>query len=88
MSDVEEARQLGYNPSYFLKMLEEYGAAETARRLIRQEPLPEGFSRLWEMHRLDLTIEACVHDNPQFHTLFDPQTLEACDARLASVGYI
>jgi hypothetical protein len=88
LSDVSESKQLGYNPSYFLKMLDEYGAVETARRLILQQPLPEGFSRLWEMHRLDLTIEACVHDNPQFHSLFDAQTLTACDARLASVGYI
>jgi hypothetical protein len=88
LSDVDEARQLGYNPSYFIKMLEEHGAVETARRLILQQLLPEGFSRLWEMHRLDLTIEACVHDNPEFHALFDAQTLAACDARLVSVGYI
>lgn len=49
--------------------------------------VPDGFSRPWELHRLDLTLEACVHDNPQFHALFDAQTLAACDARLASVGY-
>jgi len=88
MSDVEECRQLGYNPSYFLQMLGEHGAVETARRLILQERVPDGFSTLWELHRLDLTLEACVHDNPQFHALFDAQTLAACDARLASVGYI
>jgi hypothetical protein len=52
LSDVEECRQLGYNPSYFLKMLSEYGAVETARRLILQDGMPDGFSRLWELHRL------------------------------------
>ena len=30
LSDVSEARQLGYNPSYFLQMIGEYGAVETA----------------------------------------------------------
>jgi hypothetical protein len=50
--------------------------------------MPEGFSRLWEMNRLDLTLEAGIHDNPKFHLLFDAQTLMACDARLASGGYI
>ena len=37
------------------------------------------------MHRLDLTLEACIHDNPPFHQLFNPETLAACDERLASV---
>jgi hypothetical protein len=40
------------------------------------------------MKILDMTLEACIHDNPKFHPLFDAQTLAACDARLASVGYI
>src|ERR1700687_3121267 len=88
MSDVEECRQLGYTPSYFLQMLGEHGAVETARRLILQERVPDGFSTLWELHRLELTLGACVHCQHQFHALFDAQTLAACDARLASVGYI
>lgn len=88
LSDVSESRALGYNPTYFLQMLSEHGAVETARRLILKDSMPEGFSRLWEMQRLDLTVEACVHDNPRFHPLFDAQTLAACDARLTSVGYI
>ena len=69
-------------------MLNEYGAVEATRRLVNSQKMPEGFSRLWEMNRLDLTLEAGIHDNPKFHQLFDAQTLAGCDARLASVGYI
>ena len=62
-------------PSYFLQMLNEYGAVEATRRLVNGEKMPEGFSRLWEMKRLDLTLEAGIHDNPKLHPLFDAQTL-------------
>lgn len=88
LKDLEECKRLGYYPSYFLRMLGEYGAVEATRRLVTSENIPEGFSRLWEMNRLDLTLEAGIHDNPRFHPLFDAGTLAACDARLAGVGYI
>jgi hypothetical protein len=64
-----------------------HSAVETARRRI-MKPDPKGFDRLWEMKRLDMMVEAFVHDNPKFHPLFDQQTLDTCDVRLASVGYI
>jgi hypothetical protein len=88
MSDVEECSKLGYYPHYFVEMVHQHGAVETAKRLIRDQHVPAGFTRLWEMKRLDMTLEACIHDNPKFHSLFDSQTLAACNARLASVGYI
>jgi len=43
---------------------------------------------LWELGRLDLTIEAFVYDNPRFWVLFDAQTLTRCENRLREVGYL
>jgi hypothetical protein len=88
LSDLPECRKLGYSPSYFLQMLTDYGAVETARRLINSDDVPEGFTRLWQMQRLDLTLEAGIYDNPKFYALFDEKTLAACKARLTRVGYI
>jgi hypothetical protein len=88
LKDLDECKRLGYYPSYFLQMLQEYGAMEAIRRLVNSEKMPEGFSRLWELKLLDLTLEAGTYDNPRFRPFFDATTLAACDARLASVGYI
>ena len=90
-ADAAECRQLGYDPHEFLRMLSEHGPRETARRLVPDgslNHLPYGFTRLWELGRLDLTLEAFIHDNPQFHPLFDPDTVANCDVRLAAVQYI
>lgn len=88
IASIPEAQSLGYNPTRFMQMVGELGARERARRLMNAQQFPEGFSRLWELHRLDLTIEAFVHDNPRFWVLFDTLTLTNCDNRLHQVGYI
>jgi hypothetical protein len=88
LAGIPEVQRLGYNPTRFLQMVGEIGARETARRLMNAQQFPEGFSRLWELGRLDLTIEAFVRDNPRFWALFDPQTLTNCDNRLREVGYL
>lgn len=88
LATVPEAQRLDYHPHVFVRMVGEHGARETARRLMNARQYPEGFSRLWELHRLDLTIEAFVHDNPRFWVLFDAQTLTNCDNRLREVGYL
>ena len=88
MDSVREFRQLKYDPKLFVAMRSELGSVETCRRLINTPKWPDGFSRLWEMKRLDLSIEAIVHDNPQFRPLFDTFTLENCNKRLVESEYI
>jgi hypothetical protein len=51
-------REMGYNPTYFLGMVAEHGSAEASRRLIRSKDASDGFTRLWEAGRLDMTVEA------------------------------
>ncbi len=99
MSDVErrvgeamfaiyrEARDIGYTPSIFLRMLNEKGALQTARQLINASQPSDGYTRLWELRRLDLSVEAVVHDNAEWHGLFTQDELQRCKKRLTDYGY-
>jgi len=49
-------KEVNYNATYFLHMLAEHGAHETARRLITTTTPSQGFTVLWERRRLDLTV--------------------------------
>jgi hypothetical protein len=88
MLSVRESRRLNYDAKLFIAMRSELGSVEACRRLINAPKWPDGFSRLWEMKRLDLSIEAFVHDNPKFRPLFDTPTLENCEKRLVEAEYI
>ena len=78
--------ELGYNATYYLKMLAEQGAVETARRLVLAPQMSDGFAYLWEHHRLDLTVEA-VALMPEFADLLGDEVVEAARRRLESCGY-
>jgi hypothetical protein len=78
--------ELGYNATYFLRMLSTEGPIQTARRLITSSQPSEGFTTLWERRRLDLTVEAHVVQ-PRFQSLFTESELEAARQRLESYGY-
>jgi hypothetical protein len=61
-------RDLGYNASRFLQMLD-LGGLAAARQLLHAPTVSDGFTTLWERHRLDLTVEAHVL-KPEFQHLF------------------
>ena len=82
-----EARDIGYTPSIFLRMLNEKGALQTARQLINASQPSDGYTRLWELRRLDLSVEAVVHDNGEWHDLFTQDELQRCQKRLTAYGY-
>ncbi len=88
MQAVRDGDKLGYSAGDFLKMRAQYGPIETARRLMNGRSVPYGVAKLKSMNRLDLTVEAIVHDNPKFQPLFTQKTLDNCRARLVAVGYI
>ena len=82
-----EARGIGYAPSIFFRMLNEKGAIQTARQLINASQPSDDYTRLWELKRLDLSVEAIVHDNAEWHELFTRDELQRCEKRLADYGY-
>ena len=76
-----------YKATRFLTMLHEHRGLETARLLIHSPTVSEGYTALWERKRLDLTVEAVIHDNPKWHPLFNQEELDTCVKRLTDYGY-
>lgn len=79
-------RYCQYNATYFLQMLNERGALATARQLITTNKPSDGFTKLWECDRLDLTVEA-IALNPIYSDLFTKEELDLAKERLEEYGY-
>lgn len=79
--------ELGYKASAFLGMLYARGGIETARQLINATRPSEGYTRLWEFGRLDLTVEATIVDDERWHPLFRAEEIERARKRLREYHY-
>lgn len=77
----------GYNASRYLQMLMDHRGLETARKLLHANGVSEGYSALWELKRLDLTVEALIFDNKKFQALFTPEEYEIARKRLLQYEY-
>ena len=79
-------KEYGYRPTRFLNLLSELGGVETAKNLINKAEATDGFTKLWELNRLDLSVEALVIAE-EFQPLFTDKEIETCKNRLAEYGY-
>ena len=70
----------------FIQMVSEVGGPGTARRLLASSKPSEGFTRLWESGRLDLSVEYQVLQ-PQFRGLFSEEELDVARKRLRDYGF-
>jgi len=75
-----------YNPSIFIQMLTSDGAIETCRKLILSKRASDGFAKLWEFHRLDLSVEAIVL-RPEFNGIFSSEEKKIARRRLKEYDY-
>jgi hypothetical protein len=84
LSDIDAAkREIGYNPTRFMQMVGQYGAAETARRLLASGVgTSDGFTTLYLNDRLHLSIEARVI-LPWYSDLFTAQEVSTARHRLS-----
>jgi hypothetical protein len=84
MSEIYEraGHELGYWATRYLQMLRRLGGLKTARRLLAARTTSDGYARLREEGRLDLTVEAYVL-RPEFQPLFTATELDQARARLA-----
>jgi hypothetical protein len=78
---IDECRKLGYIPSIWIRMINEHGAVETARRLIKSGDLQDGLLKLLNYGRVDLTVEQAVIDE-RWHNLFTDEERDAARWRL------
>ena len=81
-----ESRTLGYKPIAFEVMLDREGAEETAHRLLATFEYQDGFRRLWELGRLDLSLE-CHVLRPRYRALFANDELDEARKRLRQLDY-
>lgn len=81
-----QATEFGYYPHDFRSMVEKLGGVASAKQLINKPIISQGFTRLWEEGRLDLSVEALAL-LPEWRTLFSADELKRSRQRLAQVGY-
>ena len=67
-------------------MLENLGPINTAISLVTEPRYHEGFTKLWELSRLDLTGEAIIRRDP-YNQLFDQEVLDRARSKLEELGY-
>jgi len=77
----KRALEAGYKATYFLQMVNKSGGVATAKQLINSEKVSVGFTKLWELGKLDLTVEALVQD-PKWKSLFTAEEIEKARKRL------
>ena len=83
---TEAAEAIRYRPNFFLGMLETKGGYLTVIQLLSTDKVSEGFKKLWEHRRLDLSVEALVVES-EWRLAFDPVLIARAEKRLTEVGY-
>ena len=81
-------RECDYPAEGLIQMVNDRGGVTTARILLASDELQSGLYKLWECGRLDLTVEALIWDNEQFHSLFSEEELRIVRLRLEQLDYI
>ena len=81
------AVEIGYRrATRFWGMVIDHGALEAAKRLLREPEEQPGLTRLWELGRLDLSVEALVLQE-RWDTLFSDEERQKARDRLDAHGY-
>ena len=77
----------GYRAGRFLEMVNTQGGLEAAKILLREEEPRGGFVALHEQGRLDVTMEAVIVENEEWHPLFTQEEIGIAKKRLSDFGY-
>jgi hypothetical protein len=57
---IREMIELGYKPTVLINMINESNEIDTVKRLINNPRMSYGFSRLWKLGALHLSMEAII----------------------------
>ncbi|KRS18375.1 hypothetical protein [Roseovarius indicus] len=79
--------EAGYPANIFLRMITERGGLATAKTLINSPQPSDGYTALYELGRLDLTVEAMVLETREWQELFTADELKRARRRLNQYGY-
>ena len=75
-----------YRASHFCNMVYEQGGHQAAMTLIHSAQPSDGYTALWKLKRLDLTVEALLL-RPHWHDLFTDDDRRAAYRRLTSYEF-
>ena len=78
--------QCNYKAAGFFQMIQNDGAIITAKEIVNKTELTEGFMKLAECNRLDLSVEALIIQE-KYKELFTPKERKICISRLKKHGY-
>lgn len=89
MLDIYQRAKLeaGYKASVFHQMLARQGGVATAKQLINAPHPSDGYTSLFELNCLHLTVEAVVVENAKWHPLFTEDEVAKAAARLKAYQY-
>jgi 5-methylcytosine-specific restriction protein A len=79
-------KECGYNASRFIQMVANEGGYNVAKKFIHSNAPSDGFIKLWELNRLDLTVEALILKE-KYQPLFSNEEREIVKNRLKEYGY-
>ena len=79
--------EASYNAKMFLQMISRQGGLRTAKTLINSAKPSNGYTALFELGRLDLTVEALVVEDVRWRSLFTQEELARAHRRLQDYEY-
>lgn len=79
-------QEAGYNAIRYLQMLNEHRGLRTAQILLHALNVSDGYTALWELKRLDLTVEALILQKI-WHPLFSDEERDIARRRLEQYNY-
>lgn len=83
---IQKMIALRYRHQAFMDMIVQYGTIDAVRMLINSPRVPTGFVRLWELQRLDLSVENIIQES-EWNNLFTDEECRMAKRRLADYGY-
>jgi len=75
-----------YNPTILIDMINKYGGIEAVQRLINSSEPTYGYTKLWELKALDLSLEAIILEKEWFELFTEGDRIKARN-RLKEYGY-
>lgn len=79
-------KEYGCKMTKFLQTVERFGIVKTAQEILRKGRTSDGFNKLVEAGRLDLTMEATIVKS-EYSELFTDEQINSCYELLCENGY-
>jgi hypothetical protein len=75
-----------YTPTLLINMINDHGAVEAVKRLINNPKPSSGYTKLWELKALNLSMEAIILEK-EWESIFSEEERLKAKKRLKEYGY-